>query len=125
MSVVSAEPRPIPTFPDLAGKVALVTGGSKGIGARDLPLLAANGVRVAVNARSQAGDRRARRRAARPRARRPSAISADVAELEQIERMREPVEAELGPVDILLPVRRRLRRLHARAGDHPTTSGTR
>ena len=47
--------RPIPTYPDLEGKVALVTGGSKGIGASCCRVLAANGVKVVVNGRSQAG----------------------------------------------------------------------
>jgi 3-oxoacyl-[acyl-carrier protein] reductase len=43
-----------PTYPDLAGKVALVTGGSGGIGAATCRLLAANGAKVAVNGRDEA-----------------------------------------------------------------------
>src|SRR5258708_2347836 len=43
-----------PRYPDLAGKVALVTGGSRGIGAATCRALAANGVKVAVNGRDQA-----------------------------------------------------------------------
>ncbi len=35
--------QPIPTYPDLAGKVAVVTGGSRGIGAATYRLLAASG----------------------------------------------------------------------------------
>ena len=38
----------IPTYPDLAGKVAVVTGGSKGIGAATSVLLGHNRARVAV-----------------------------------------------------------------------------
>jgi NAD(P)-dependent dehydrogenase (short-subunit alcohol dehydrogenase family) len=43
----------IPTYPDNAGKVAVVTGGSGGIGAATCRLLAANGVTVAVNGRDE------------------------------------------------------------------------
>ena len=43
-----------PQYPDLAGNVALVTGGSRGIGAATCRALAANGAKVAVNGRDQA-----------------------------------------------------------------------
>src|SRR5215210_3509015 len=43
-----------PTYPDLAGKVAVVTGGSGGIGAATCRLLAANGAKVVVNGRDEA-----------------------------------------------------------------------
>ncbi len=41
----------LPSYPDLKGKVAFVTGGSRGIGAATCRMLAHNGVRVAVNGR--------------------------------------------------------------------------
>jgi 3-oxoacyl-[acyl-carrier protein] reductase len=47
------EPRRSPTYPDLANEVAVVTGGSRGIGAATARALAANGVRVAVNGRDR------------------------------------------------------------------------
>jgi 3-oxoacyl-[acyl-carrier protein] reductase len=99
---VSTEPRPIPTYPDLAGRVALVTGGSKGIGAATSRMLAANGVKVAVNARSQDGIDSLvdELRAAGGEA---IGISADVSELAEVERVRDRVHSELGPIDILLP----------------------
>jgi len=97
-----SEGRPIPTYPDLAGRVALVTGGSKGIGAATCRVLAANGVRVAVGGRSQAGID-----AVVAELREVGAdaigVSADVGETGQIERMHSKVRSELGPVDILLP----------------------
>src|ERR1044071_1616579 len=40
-----------PVYPDLAGKAALVTGGSKALGAAACRALAANGVAVAVSGR--------------------------------------------------------------------------
>ncbi|MER5425221.1 SDR family oxidoreductase [Streptosporangium roseum] len=43
-----------PRYPGLAGKVALVTGGSRGVGAATCQALAANGVAVAVNGRDRA-----------------------------------------------------------------------
>lgn len=42
-----------PIYPDLAGKVAVITGGSRGIGAETARQLAKNGVKVAVNGRDQ------------------------------------------------------------------------
>jgi 3-oxoacyl-[acyl-carrier protein] reductase len=91
----------IPTYPDLAGKVALVTGGSGGIGAATCFLLAANGVKVAAHGRDEAkieavvdeidsnGDR-------------AIGVSAEVTDFAAIERMRERVEEELGPVEVLV-----------------------
>ena len=44
----------LPRYPDLAGRVAVVTGGSRGIGAATARALAANGVDVAVVGRDAA-----------------------------------------------------------------------
>jgi 3-oxoacyl-[acyl-carrier protein] reductase len=98
---VSGE-RAIPTYPDLAGRVALVTGGSKGIGAATCRVLAANRVNVAVVARSQPGIDSivAELREAGTEA---IGISGDVGEMIEIERMHERVRSALGPIDILLP----------------------
>ncbi|MDQ1654932.1 MAG: hypothetical protein QOD41_15, partial [Cryptosporangiaceae bacterium] len=41
-------------YPDLAGRIALVTGGSRGIGAATCRALAANGAHIAVNGRDRA-----------------------------------------------------------------------
>jgi 3-oxoacyl-[acyl-carrier protein] reductase len=92
---------PVPTFPDLAGKVAVVTGGSKGIGAATCRMLAANGVKVAVNGRDERGiDGVVAGLLESGGA--AIGVSADCTRFAEIERMREQVEAELGPTDILV-----------------------
>jgi 3-oxoacyl-[acyl-carrier protein] reductase len=79
------------------GKVALVTGGARGIGAAVSRELAAAGARVAVNYR--AGAETAEALAAELGG---IAVQADVAEAEQVAALVERVEAELGPLDVLV-----------------------
>ena len=90
----------IPTYPDLIRKVAVVTGGSGGIGAATCRLLAASGARVVVHGRDEAkiaavvdeigfdGGH-------------AIGVAADVTDFAAIERMRQRVEQELGPVEVL------------------------
>jgi 3-oxoacyl-[acyl-carrier protein] reductase len=92
----------MPRYPDLAGKVALVTGGSKGIGAATTRALAANGARVAVNGRDRAAIDAVVREVAGAGGE-AIAAPADVCRWEEIEAMRRRVESELGPVAILIP----------------------
>jgi 3-oxoacyl-[acyl-carrier protein] reductase len=93
---------PLPRFPDLEGRVALVTGGSRGIGAATCRALAANGVRVAVNGRDHApvealvDDVRAAGGTA-------IAVPGDASRWDVIEAARTQIEDVLGPVDILAP----------------------
>src|SRR6266508_623863 len=90
----------LPSYPDLTGKVALVTGGSGGIGSATCRLLAANGARVAVNARDQAaidsvvGEITSEGGEA-------IGVSADCTDFTAVERMRQRIENELEPVEIL------------------------
>jgi len=83
----------VPTYPDLAGRVAVVTGGSKGIGAATCRVLAANRVKVAVVARDQAGID-ATVAGLRGQGAEAIGVSADVIRWTDIERMREKVESE-------------------------------
>lgn len=89
-----------PTYPDLAGKVAVVTGGSGGIGAATCRLLTANGVKVAVNGRDEAkigtvvdviqsagGE--------------TLGVAADCTDFAAVEWMRKHVEEKLGPIGVV------------------------
>ena len=90
-----------PTYPDLRGKVAVVTGGSKGIGAATCRVLVANGVKVAVAARDPVGidPMVASLSAAGGTA---IGVSVDTTDFFSIETLRRRVENELGPADVLM-----------------------
>jgi 3-oxoacyl-[acyl-carrier protein] reductase len=91
----------VPIFRDLAGKTALVTGGSKGIGEATCRALAVNGVKVAVVARGAeavaavAQDLVAAGGTA-------LGIVADCTSTDDLDRTRLEIEERLGPVDILI-----------------------
>jgi 3-oxoacyl-[acyl-carrier protein] reductase len=91
----------IPTYPDLAGKVVVVTGGSKGIGAATCRLLGRQGACVAVNGRDLAAidEVVADVGAAGGRA---LGVAADCRDFRAVERMRAQVERELGCADVLI-----------------------
>jgi len=82
----------------LAGKVALVTGASRGIGAAVAVALGAAGARVAVNFLQEAA---AAEQVARAIGQ-ALAVQADVADASTVAAMLAAVEAGLGPVDILV-----------------------
>ena len=87
---------------DLNGKVALVTGGSSGIGRAAAKILAANGARVAINFhRNEAGAEATRKEIVADGG---SAIAtqADVTQATDVESLVERTVTELGPIDILV-----------------------
>lgn len=91
----------VPTYPDLAGQTAFVTGGSKGIGRSTCEMLAANGVKVAVVARG-AADVQATVDELRATGAEAVGVTADCSNWEQVEGARRLTEERLGPVDILM-----------------------
>jgi 3-oxoacyl-[acyl-carrier protein] reductase len=84
-------------YASLEGKVALVTGGSRGIGAAISRELAAAGARVAVNYRS--GKEAAEEIASEIGG---AAVAANVGDPEEAKGLVERVESELGDVDVLV-----------------------
>ena len=90
----------IPVYPDLAGKVAVVTGSSQGIGAATCRLLAANGAKVVVNGRDPATLNETVTRIRRDGGE-ATGVAGDVAEPAALERLREETERTYGPTDVL------------------------
>lgn len=88
---------PLPEFASLEGKVALVTGGSRGIGAAISRELGRAGAKVAVNYRS--GKEAAEEIAGEVGG---VAVQADVSDPAQAQRLVEEVEELLGDVDCLV-----------------------
>ncbi|MFC7474669.1 SDR family NAD(P)-dependent oxidoreductase [Dankookia sp. GCM10030260] len=92
----------MPIGPDLAGRVALVTGASRGIGRAVALALAEAGADVVVNYRDRTVEAEAVAAAIRGLGRRALAVAADVADSEAVARMVARAEAQLGPIGILV-----------------------
>jgi 3-oxoacyl-[acyl-carrier protein] reductase len=85
----------------LDGKVALITGSSRGIGAAIAQRFAAEGARVAIHGRD-AAVLDAVRQTIRAEAGTVACVIGDVTKHDDVERMRFDVERELGEVDVLV-----------------------
>lgn len=87
---------------DLHGKIALVTGASRGIGRAIAVTLAGYGADVAVNYKTQGKEAQATLQQVTSRGRRAIAVQADVSRSSEVANMITTVEKDLGPVDILV-----------------------
>jgi 3-oxoacyl-[acyl-carrier protein] reductase len=86
----------------LNGKIALVTGSSRGIGRAIAIALAEAGADVVVNFRSRAADAKAVEQEIQKIGRRCVSIQADVSSASEVERLVRTGEESLGPIDILV-----------------------
>ncbi|TPW11758.1 MAG: 3-oxoacyl-acyl-carrier protein reductase, partial [bacterium] len=86
----------------LEGRVALVTGGSSGLGLASATALAREGARVAIASRSRENLERGATAIHAACGRQVETVIADVSELESIPALVENVRRQLGPIDILV-----------------------
>jgi 3-oxoacyl-[acyl-carrier protein] reductase len=86
----------------LNNRVALVTGGSRGIGRAIAVSLAEAGASIAVNYRDKAAEARNVAETIRGAGGRAMAIGADVSQAAEVAVMMAAIERDLGPVDVLI-----------------------
>jgi 3-oxoacyl-[acyl-carrier protein] reductase len=86
----------------LHGHTALVTGGSRGIGAAIVRSLAEAGAAIAVNYRERASEANTLVKAIGETGGRAIAIAADVSQSDAVAQMVQRVKSDVGPIDILI-----------------------
>jgi NAD(P)-dependent dehydrogenase (short-subunit alcohol dehydrogenase family) len=86
----------------LDGKVALVTGGSRGLGRTIATALAEAGADIAITARTQASCEETAAATAQATGRRCKGFAAEVTSVSDVERLANDVEAAFGQIDILV-----------------------
>lgn len=99
--MANATPTPVPE-PTLSGRVAVVTGGSRGIGRGVALALALAGADVAVVARSEGPLKETAAQLAEQTGRRVHPLTADTEDTASVQAMGRSVREALGPVDILV-----------------------
>ena len=87
---------------ELRGKVALVTGASRGIGRAIALALAREGLDVAVNYRARADDAASACAAIEAHGRRAVTLQADVSRSDEVDALVTAVESKLGSVEVLV-----------------------
>ncbi|HMJ62473.1 MAG TPA: 3-oxoacyl-ACP reductase family protein [Bryobacteraceae bacterium] len=87
---------------NLNGKVALVTGSSRGIGRAIAYALAAEGADITVNFLNRSAEAQAAQSEIRTLGRRCASIQADVSSAHDVDRLVKSTEELLGPIDILV-----------------------
>jgi NAD(P)-dependent dehydrogenase (short-subunit alcohol dehydrogenase family) len=98
---MTAPPTVLDTF-RLDGKLALVTGGARGLGVTMARALAEAGANVALAGRSRETCQEAADGIVAATGRRARAFDADVTRVADVERLASDIESTLGPVDILV-----------------------
>jgi 3-oxoacyl-[acyl-carrier protein] reductase len=87
---------------NLSGRVALVTGSSRGIGRAIAVGMARAGADVVINYKARAAEARDAEAEIAGLGRRVLAVKADVANSAEVERLVDTVRTQLGPIDILV-----------------------